>query len=60
MKTSDHIFNFLINDIGLSETSIELGIKISKQNNISLPVALWSYGLLTTDELDKFYDFLWN
>tara|TARA_Y100001978_G_scaffold199572_1_gene214150 strand:+ start:2660 stop:2848 length:189 start_codon:yes stop_codon:yes gene_type:complete len=54
------IDNFLINDLGLSQTSIELGIKLSIKNKTSLPVALWSHSLITTEELDKFYNFMWN
>ena len=52
--------NFLINEIGLDESSIELGIKLSKRNNAPLPILLWSYGMLTIDELDKLYSFLFQ
>tara|TARA_Y100000589_G_scaffold215843_1_gene203667 strand:- start:153 stop:341 length:189 start_codon:yes stop_codon:yes gene_type:complete len=51
---------YLNKEIGLSYSSIHLGIKLSKRNNTSLPLALWSNSLITTDELDKFYDFLWS
>tara|TARA_Y100001933_G_C18812567_1_gene485687 strand:+ start:414 stop:605 length:192 start_codon:yes stop_codon:yes gene_type:complete len=52
--------NFLKKDIGLSESAINLGIKLSKKNNASLPITLWSYGLINIDELDKIYNNLWN
>ena len=52
--------NFLKKDIGLSESAINLGIKLSKKNNASLPITLWSYGLINIDELDKIYNDLWN
>ena len=51
---------FLLNEIGLDETSIELGIKLSIRNNTSLPILLWSYGMLTIEELDKLYSFLFQ
>ena len=51
---------FLFNEVGLEESSIELGIKLSKKNNTSLPILLWSYGMLTIEELDKLYSFLFQ
>ena len=48
---------FLLNEIGLKQSSIELGIKLSIRNNTPLPILLWSYGILTIDELDKLYSF---
>ena len=51
---------FLNSELGLSYSSIHLGIKLSIKNNTSLPLALWSYSLIKTEELDKFYNFLWS
>ena len=51
---------FLINELGLHESSIELGLKLSLKNNTSLPISLWSYGILTIEELDKLYSFLFQ
>ena len=51
---------FLFNVVGLNESSIELGIKLSLKNNTPLPILLWSYGLLTIEELDKLYSFLFQ
>ena len=58
--TSKNMIIYLVNEIGLDESSIELGIKLSKRNNTSLPILLWSYGMLTIDELDKLYSFLFK
>ena len=58
--TSKNMIIYLVNEIGLDESSIELGIKLSKRNNTSLPILLWSYGMLTIDELDKLYSFLFR
>jgi len=51
---------YLFNDVGLDESSIELGLKLSIKNNSPLPILLWSYGLLTIEELDKLYSFLFE
>ena len=51
---------FLFNVLGLDEPTIELGIKLSIKNNTPLPILLWSYGMLTIDELDKLYSFLFK
>ena len=51
---------YLLNEIGLKESSIELGLKLSKKNKTPLPILLWSYGMLTIDELDKLYSFLFQ
>ena len=51
---------YLFNEVGLGESSIELGIKLSIKNNTPLPILLWSYGLLTIEELDKLYSFLFQ
>ena len=51
---------FLFNVVGLDESSIELGIKLSIKNNNPLPILLWSYGMLTIEELDKLYSYLFK
>ena len=51
---------FLLNEVGLDESSIELAVKLSLKNNTPLPILLWSYGMLTIDELDKLYSFLFQ
>ena len=51
---------YLFNVLGLNESTIELGIKLSMKNNTPLPILLWSYGMLTIEELDKLYSFLFQ
>ena len=51
---------YLFNELGLEESSIELGIKLSIKNNTPLPILLWGYGMLTIEELDKLYSFLFQ
>ena len=51
---------YIFNELGLEESSIELGLKLSKRTNTPLPILLWSYGMLTIEELDKLYSFLFK
>ena len=51
---------YLFNVLDLDESTIELGIKLSLKNNTPLPVLLWSYVMLTIEELDKLYSFLFQ
>ena len=51
---------YLFNEVGLEESSIELGLKLSIKKNTPLPILLWSYGMLTIEELDKLYSFLFQ
>ena len=54
------IISFLIDEIGLEKSSVELGLKLSFKNNTPFPVLLWNYGILTIEELDKLYTFLFK
>ena len=54
------IISFLIEEIGLELSSIELGLKLSIKNNSPLPILLWNYGILTIDELDELYTYLFK
>ena len=51
---------YLFYVLGFDESTIELGIKLSIKNNTPLPILLWSYGMLTIEELDKLYSFLFQ
>ena len=51
---------YLFNEIGLEESSIELALKLSIKHKTPLPILLWSYGMLTFEELDKLYSFLFQ
>ena len=59
-KISYKTLIYLNKELGLSYSSIHLGIKLSMRNKTTLPLALWSHSLITTDELDRLYDFLWS
>tara|TARA_B100000886_G_scaffold309527_1_gene243757 strand:- start:212 stop:409 length:198 start_codon:yes stop_codon:yes gene_type:complete len=57
---SKEMIIYLFYELGLDESSIELSLKLSKKNNAPLPILLWSYGMLTIEELDKLYSFLFQ
>ena len=58
--TNIKIISFLLDKFRLEESSIELGLKLSIKNNTPLPILLWSYGILTIEELDYLYTFLFK
>ena len=49
-----------MDEVGLDKSSLELGLKLSIENNTPFPIILWSYGLLTIEELDELYTFLFQ
>ena len=57
---SKDVILFLLDDIGLKPSSLELGLKLSERTNTPFPILMWSYGILTLDELDKLYSFLYQ
>ena len=59
-KSSKKLISFLLNDLGLEQSTIELGLKLSNRDNTPLPVLLWSYGILSIEELDRLYSFLFQ
>ena len=59
-SVSKEMIVYLFNEVGLDKSSIELGIKLSMKNKTPLPILLWSYGMLTIEELDKLYSFLFQ
>ena len=59
-NVSREMIIYLFDVLGLEESTIELGIKLSIKNNTPLPILLWSYGMLTIEELDKLYSFLFQ
>ena len=57
---TEKLNNFLVDELGLSEPSIKMANNLSRKNKTSLPIILWSYGLISVEELDKIYFFLFN
>ena len=48
---SEELCDFIIYKIGISQSALELGIKRSYIENSPLPIVMWSYGLLTLNQL---------
>ena len=48
---SDELCNFIIDELAISQSALELGIKRARLENSPLPVVMWSYGLLTLSQL---------
>ena len=57
---SENMIHLLVDEIGLDESVIELGLKLSIKYKTPLPILLWSYGMLTLEELDKLYSILFK
>ncbi|OUC14960.1 MAG: hypothetical protein B0A82_09445 [Alkalinema sp. CACIAM 70d] len=50
------MINFLRNEMSLSSEAIQLGIKQSGSDSGILPIVLWQYGLVNSEQLDRIYD----
>ena len=50
---SKELCDFIIDKIGISQEALELGLKRSCLENTPLPIVMWSYGLLTLNQLKK-------
>ncbi len=50
-QPSEELRNFIINKLGISQSALELGVKRSFLENSPLPVVMWSYGLITINQL---------
>ena len=48
---SDDLCDFIINQLGIAQSALELGIKRSILENSPLPIVMWSYGLITLLQL---------
>ena len=58
--TNRKLISYLVDKLELEYSSIELGLRLSIKYNTPLPVILWSYGILTIEELDELYTFLFQ
>ena len=48
---SEELCDFIIDNLGISQSALELGLKRSCLENSPLPIVLWSYGLITLSQL---------
>ena len=50
------VVRFLRNQLGLSESALELGIRQSQLEQAPLPVVLWRYGLISLEQYIQLLD----
>ena len=50
--STDELCDFIRDNLGISQSALELGIKRSYIENSPLPIVMWSYGLLTLSQLN--------
>jgi len=48
---SDELCNFMIEEIGITDRALRLGVKRCTLENSPLPIVMWSYGLITLSQL---------
>ena len=48
---SDELCEFIIDELGIDQSALELGVKRSSLENSPLPIVMWSYGLLSLVQL---------
>ncbi|MEO0532512.1 MAG: DUF2949 domain-containing protein [Cyanobacteria bacterium P01_A01_bin.123] len=52
------LIEFLVSDLAISRDAIALGLRQSKMTPNLLPMVLWQYGLVTTEQLDQIFSWL--
>ena len=57
---SDDLCHFIINNLGVSQSALDLGIKRCAVCNSPLPIVMWSYGLITISQLNIILSWLRN
>ncbi|MAR07455.1 MAG: hypothetical protein CL862_10165 [Cyanobium sp. NAT70] len=53
---SEALLHFLQRRLGLSANAINLGIRQAELEQAPLPIVLWSFGLLSLDQLQQVLD----
>jgi hypothetical protein len=52
------LFEFLKEELGLTESSIALALRYCEQERGTLPMILWRYGFVSLDQLNQIFDWL--
>ncbi len=50
---ASELVRYLRQDLGLSENSLNLGLKQAQLEQAPLPVVLWRFGLISLEQLDQ-------
>lgn len=53
---SAELINFLQQRLGLSGSALTLGLRQADLEQAPLPIVLWSFGLLSLDQLQQVFD----
>ena len=51
---------FLVEELALSSDSIDIVRRSVEDHPVPIPMVLWQYGLVTLEELDRIYDWLYS
>ena len=54
----EQLINFLRSEFKISAAAISLARKTQNLEPNTLPIILWQYGLLNTEQLDRVFDWL--
>ena len=53
---TDALLQFLQRRLGLSPSALELGLRQAELEQAPLPIVLWSFGLLSLQQLEDVFD----
>ena len=53
---SSELLDFLQQRLGLSGSALTLGLRQAELEQAPLPIVLWSFGLLSLDQLQQVFD----
>ena len=53
---TDALLQFLQRRLGLSPSALELGQRQAELEQAPLPIVLWSFGLLSLEQLEQVFD----
>lgn len=56
----DKFVKFLTEELALPNDSIEIVQRSVEDHPAPIPMILWQYGLVTLEELDRIYDWLYS
>ena len=56
MSRQASLIQYLEQEMAVSKAAIALGLRQAGALPNLLPIALWKYGLITTDQLNKIFD----
>ena len=54
------LIKFLKQELGISTSSIKLALCHHQQDWSQFPIILWQYGLITLEQLDRIFDWMYS